>query len=134
MIKVRPAPAVRRAFAQWGRQHRIRTVSQSTFGVPADLFPQVPEELLAGAVIDGQPYIPPAPAAAAAEPVPEVVDQEPPPAPDGGPVTDGLDDAVGALVEQGTVTTAAAAADTQADAPPAPKRRPSRRGKSGGEG
>lgn len=63
LIRVRPAVELRREFAGWAvaQTPKLRTVSESEFGVPADLFPAVPEELLVGALIDGQPYVPPAP-------------------------------------------------------------------------
>lgn len=60
LIRVWPARGLRRAFAEWAvaQTPLVRTVSESEFGVPPHLFPQMPEPLLAGARIDGQPYVP----------------------------------------------------------------------------
>lgn len=63
MIEVHPASALRREFAQWASGHSIRTVSPAAFAVGDDLFADIPEPLLAGASIDGQPYQSPAAAA-----------------------------------------------------------------------
>jgi hypothetical protein len=54
VIEVMPAAGQRRPFAQWGAPLGVRTASASAFAVPADLFPEIPEELLAGALVDGQ--------------------------------------------------------------------------------
>lgn len=68
-IRVRPATAQRREFAAWAIRQagpRVRTVSSHEFAVPAELVVRAPEELLAGATIDGALYTPaPAPAAPA---------------------------------------------------------------------
>ena len=58
MIEVQPAPAVLRDFARWATAQtpKVRTVSTHAFAVPEDLFVQVPEELLIGALVDGHRY------------------------------------------------------------------------------
>jgi hypothetical protein len=58
MIEVTPSVDRRRAFAQWARVHDVRTSSAASFGVPLVLFPDVPEALLIGALIDDQQYTP----------------------------------------------------------------------------
>lgn len=60
MIKVKPAPEARRDFARWAvaQVPKIRTVSPVEFGVPDSLFTVVPEDLLYGALVDDQPYVP----------------------------------------------------------------------------
>jgi hypothetical protein len=59
VIHVQPATGRRREFAAWAVRQlpKIRTSSEVAFAVPAVAFPDVPEELLHGAVIDGQPYV-----------------------------------------------------------------------------
>lgn len=60
-IRVWPATARRREFAAWAIAQagtRVRTVSSHEFVVPAELVVQAPEELLAGALIDGALYTP----------------------------------------------------------------------------
>ncbi|MEV7948805.1 hypothetical protein AB0O74_17780 [Streptomyces rubiginosohelvolus] len=61
MIEVQPTPEQRRAFARYAvrQKPKWRTVSPTSFNVPADLFPAVPEELLIGAVVDGHRYVSP---------------------------------------------------------------------------
>ncbi|MEU6628461.1 C2H2-type zinc finger protein [Streptomyces parvus] len=61
MIEVQPAPEQRRAFARYAvlQKPKWRTVSPTSFNVPADLFPAVPEELLIGSVVDGHRYVSP---------------------------------------------------------------------------
>ncbi len=58
-IDVQPAADQRQAFARWAvaQTPKIRTVSQDSFAVPADLFDLAPEEVLTGALVDGRPYI-----------------------------------------------------------------------------
>ncbi|MFD9903918.1 hypothetical protein [Streptomyces sp. NPDC059063] len=62
IIRVQPAARHRQEFAAWATAQtpKIRTVSPSAFAVPAHLFPQVREEILVGALVDGQRYVPPA--------------------------------------------------------------------------
>ncbi|MFF2612370.1 hypothetical protein [Kitasatospora sp. NPDC058046] len=77
MIRVRPAASCLRAFAAWAvaQDPKLRTVSAAEFAVPVELFPVVPEDVLAGAVIDGFPYEPPGEApveSSAPEPAVEV--------------------------------------------------------------
>lgn len=59
-IGVQPAASRRRAFARWAvAQHpKIGTVGPNTFAVPPHLFAAVPEGVLLGALVDGQPYVP----------------------------------------------------------------------------
>jgi len=59
MIRVTPDGSKRREFARWAVRHRVNTVTSVTFGVPDDLFPEIPDELLVGARVDGQPYVVP---------------------------------------------------------------------------
>jgi hypothetical protein len=60
MIRVRPAADRRREFAIWAvaQSPKLRTVGPEAFAVPADLLASVPEELLIGATLGGQPYVP----------------------------------------------------------------------------
>jgi hypothetical protein len=60
-IRVRPMPALRRQFARWAvaQEPKVRTLSTVEFAVPAALFCAIPEELLAGALVDRTPYTPP---------------------------------------------------------------------------
>lgn len=58
MIEVRPATAVRRDFARYAHTHSARTLTASSFAIGDDLFPTIPEPLLLGATVDGQPYHP----------------------------------------------------------------------------
>lgn len=58
-IEVQPNRTVRREFAQWVNGYSVRTLGPSSFAVGADLFPQIPEELLAGATVEGQPWVTP---------------------------------------------------------------------------
>ncbi|MFD3978256.1 hypothetical protein ACFWR6_06685 [Streptomyces griseus] len=62
MIEVQPTPEQRRAFARYAvlQRPKWRTVSPTSFAVPADRFAAVPEELLIGAVVDGHRYVSPA--------------------------------------------------------------------------
>lgn len=83
IIRVRPARALRVEFARWAvaQVPPVRTVSTTEFGVPAHLFPAIPEALLTGALVDGRSYVVPGPA------VPWEGDsrgQAPPPAAGGG--------------------------------------------------
>ncbi|MFC8723761.1 hypothetical protein [Streptomyces bacillaris] len=61
LLQIQPTAAQRRAFAQWGvaQTPKVRTVSTNVFAVPADLFVDMPEELLIGALIDGHRYVSP---------------------------------------------------------------------------
>lgn len=72
MITIRPTPALRRPFAEWavGQRPKIRTVSTTDFAVPADLFVDVPESVLIGALVDGHRYVSPAEDAATGSPAP----------------------------------------------------------------
>lgn len=60
IIDVQPAADQLRAFARWAvaQNPKIATASQSSFAVPADLFPVAPESVLVGALVDGHPYVP----------------------------------------------------------------------------
>ncbi|MEZ7005834.1 hypothetical protein [Streptomyces sp. AD55] len=61
LIRVRPAPAQRRAFAAWAvaQTPKVRTTSQSEFAVPPHLFVAAPERVLIGARVDGHRYVSP---------------------------------------------------------------------------
>jgi hypothetical protein len=61
IIRVQPASCRIQAFAVWAIEQtpKIRTVGHDTFGVPADLFGEAPEEILIGALVDGSRYISP---------------------------------------------------------------------------
>lgn len=49
----------RRELARWGRQHPgVRTVSHIELGFPPEVFADIPEQLLRGALVDSQPYQP----------------------------------------------------------------------------
>ncbi|AIV35613.1 hypothetical protein [Streptomyces sp. CCM_MD2014] len=60
-IRIRPAARRRVPFARWAvsQNPKIRTVSQSEFGVPPVLFVDMPEDLLRGSLVDGRPYVSP---------------------------------------------------------------------------
>lgn len=60
-IRVRPAAVQRVAFARWAVSQvpKVRTVSQSEFGVPPVLFVDMPEGILRGSTVDGRPYVSP---------------------------------------------------------------------------
>ncbi|KUN37678.1 hypothetical protein AQJ30_15450 [Streptomyces longwoodensis] len=60
LIKVKPASALRTEFARWAvsQDARVNTCSHDQFCVPEDQFADVPEHLLAGALVDDQPYRP----------------------------------------------------------------------------
>ncbi|MFB7114835.1 hypothetical protein [Streptomyces sp. NPDC056291] len=61
LIRVQPAPGLRRDFAMWAvaQNPKVRTVSQSEFAVPAREFTNMPERLLIGAIVDGHRYVSP---------------------------------------------------------------------------
>ncbi|MFJ6565601.1 hypothetical protein ACIQMV_38330 [Streptomyces sp. NPDC091412] len=61
LIRVQPAPGLRRDFAMWAvaQVPKVRTVSQSEFAVPAREFTNMPERLLIGAIVDGHRYVSP---------------------------------------------------------------------------
>lgn len=61
VIRIRPTAERRRDFARWSvaQTPKIRTVSESDFAVPADLFTEMPERLLIGSLVDGRQYISP---------------------------------------------------------------------------
>lgn len=74
LIRIQPARHLRREFARWAvaQRPKIRTVSESEFGVPPRLFTDMPEDLLRGSLVDGRAYV--------------AVEEEPtPPAPVGAP-------------------------------------------------
>ena len=58
MIIVQPALELRVEFARWGLYYQpaFRTVGSFAFTVPADAFAEAPEELLIGAIVDGERY------------------------------------------------------------------------------
>lgn len=57
-LTVTIAPGLRRDFAVWAREQTPKVMTNGAFtsAVPADLFQAVPVELLAGALVDGQPW------------------------------------------------------------------------------
>lgn len=61
LIRIRPTPELRRDFAAWAvAQHpKVRTVSTTEFGVPADLFTDMPERLLIGSTVNDHRYVSP---------------------------------------------------------------------------
>lgn len=61
LIRVQPTRQLRREFARWAvaQRPKVRTVSESAFGVPPRLFTHMPERLLRGSLIDGQRYVSP---------------------------------------------------------------------------
>ncbi|WTW95400.1 hypothetical protein OG216_19350 [Streptomycetaceae bacterium NBC_01309] len=63
VIRVQPARDQRVALARWAvaQTPKVRTVSQTVFAVPADLFTHMPEELLTGARVNDHAYISPEP-------------------------------------------------------------------------
>ncbi|MFI9591201.1 hypothetical protein [Nonomuraea sp. NPDC052265] len=134
MIKIWPRRDLRRDFARWGAPLGVRTASTTEFAVPDHLIPAIPEELLAGALMDGQPYVASAPAPETTrgdteqEQAPPTGDDQPPTPPAGdGPVPDGLDAIVEGLVDDGMVTETPA----RTAAPPAPRSRTARRARAG---
>ncbi|GAA2948240.1 hypothetical protein ACFPN0_15245 [Kitasatospora cinereorecta] len=60
-IHVQPAAEQRVGFARWAvtQDPKVRTVSPSAFSVPHNLFTDVPEPLLIGALVDGHRYVSP---------------------------------------------------------------------------
>ncbi|MYX39029.1 hypothetical protein GTY85_37520 [Streptomyces sp. SID8377] len=85
MIHIQPTRDRRVGFARWAvaQRPKVGTVGPHTFAVPARLFPDIAEELLIGAVVDGRPYVSPDQAPAAASPEREGIPGEPlPPAPE----------------------------------------------------
>jgi hypothetical protein len=58
LIRVRPAPGTDAQFARWAiaQDPPVTTVSHCEFGVPGDLYTEMPEELLVGSLINGHPY------------------------------------------------------------------------------
>jgi hypothetical protein len=61
MIEVQPTARLLRDFARWATAQtpKVRTVSQHAFAVPAELFGDIPEYVLVGALVDGQRYASP---------------------------------------------------------------------------
>lgn len=72
MIRVKPAPGLRVAFARWAtaQNPKLRTVSPDTFAVPPDAFTRAPEDILIGALVDGHRYVSPVEDAALGRPAP----------------------------------------------------------------
>lgn len=69
VVRVKPAPELRREFAVWASERKVRTVSHDEFGVPLPLVPAIPERLLIGARLDSLPYVPSDPRRIPAAPV-----------------------------------------------------------------
>jgi hypothetical protein len=57
-VDVVPAASQRAAFATWAisQDPPLNTNGHESFGVPLKLLPDVPEDVLDGALIDGHPY------------------------------------------------------------------------------
>lgn len=70
-VHIEPANKHRRSFARWGlaQEPPVYNTTERGWDVPLDLYPQVPAELLDGALVDGYPYAGAAPAPAPAKPV-----------------------------------------------------------------
>lgn len=79
-IRVQPAARLRRDFAVWATAQapKIRTVAPNTFAVPADLFVDVPEDILIGALVDGHRFVSPTEDAANGTPPPAATEWTPP--------------------------------------------------------
>lgn len=60
IIRVEPALDRRECFARWAvaQTPKVRTADHNAFAVPAALFPEAPEGVLIGALVDGRPYVP----------------------------------------------------------------------------
>ncbi|MER7742310.1 C2H2-type zinc finger protein [Streptomyces sp. NPDC096538] len=60
-IRVEPTRDNRVPFAGWACDQvpKVRTVSPQAFAVPHHLFPDIPEELLIGSIVDGHRYVSP---------------------------------------------------------------------------
>lgn len=61
IIRIQPTREQRVPFARWAvaQTPKVRTVSVHAFGVPADLFAGMPEDILVGALVDGRRYVSP---------------------------------------------------------------------------
>lgn len=72
MIHIRPASDRRVDFAVWAVRQRpkVRTTTPDTFAVPDELFIDVPEPLLIGALVNGHRYVSPDEDAADGRPAP----------------------------------------------------------------
>ncbi|MCX4550601.1 MULTISPECIES: hypothetical protein [unclassified Streptomyces] len=72
MIEIRPTSEKLRAFAVWAvaQKPKLRTVGPNVFAVPAELFPEAPEEILIGSLVDGHRYVSPDEDAAQGHPAP----------------------------------------------------------------
>ena len=58
MVLVEPAGEQRQQFAAWciAQEPEVSTASHNAFAVPDDLFKDLPEPLLVGALVDGRLY------------------------------------------------------------------------------
>ncbi|MCF3960620.1 C2H2-type zinc finger protein [Streptomyces fuscigenes] len=83
IIRVQPARALRRDFARWAvaQEPKVRTVSESAFGVPPRLFTDMPEALLRGSLVDGRAYVAVEDEPAAPHDAPELLGVDRPDAP-----------------------------------------------------
>ncbi|MGW1989583.1 C2H2-type zinc finger protein [Embleya sp. NPDC001921] len=106
MIRVRPQPLNRIAFAQWAvvQVPKVRTVTPYEFAVPAEQFAAMPEALLIGSTVDGHPYVSPQEDAATGTPPPGAEPAE----------LLGVATAAGFAEVQGAMTGAIVAADVAA--------------------
>lgn len=57
-VRIEPAPEQRQQFARWclAQTPRIETSGHGSSDVPVDLYPDVPQNLLEGAYVDGYLY------------------------------------------------------------------------------
>jgi hypothetical protein len=99
LLLIAPTSANRREFARWAISKRVSTRSSNTFAVPDKLFETIPEQVLVGATVNGQPYVsngtahaepdgPTAPQPVVPEPAPEPVSKQKNPAPAAKPVSE----------------------------------------------
>ncbi|MFI0827286.1 hypothetical protein ACH4Q7_22840 [Streptomyces roseolus] len=72
MLHVQPATELRVPFARWAvaQTPKLRTVGPTVFAVPADLYADMPEDLLIGARVNGHRYVSPKEDAADGTPPP----------------------------------------------------------------
>jgi hypothetical protein len=79
-IRVQPAARRRKEFALWAiaQSPKVRTVAPNTFAVPGDLFTDIPEEVLIGALVDGHRFVSPSEDAVTGTPAPAAEEWAPP--------------------------------------------------------
>lgn len=79
-IRVQPAARRRQEFALWAiaQSPKVRTVAPNTFAVPGDLFTEIPEEVMIGALVDGHRFVSPSEDATTGTPPPAAEEWTPP--------------------------------------------------------